>query len=82
MKQNILIGHGQYILELAMKWRMETLTQKEYQELNEWFFALEEKELGAPVEITVDIVEKRLHEQLFKNKKNDDQEEGPPHPWH
>jgi hypothetical protein len=82
MKQNTLIEHGQHILELARKWRMAMLSQQEYQELNAWFFALEEKELGPPFEITVDIVEKRLHEQLFKNKKNDDGEESPPHPWH
>jgi hypothetical protein len=82
MERKILIEHGQRILELAGKWCMENLSQQEYRELNTWYFALEERDLGPPLEITVDLVEKRLHEQLFKDKKNDDEEQGPAHPWH
>jgi len=43
---------------------------------------LEERELGPPLEITVDLVEKRLRERLYKNNKNGDEEQGPAHPWH
>ncbi|MDN3581471.1 hypothetical protein [Mucilaginibacter flavus] len=56
-----------HILSLAQKWRMNLLTEAELQELQAWYRSLEDKDLGLPVEMSVDKVEQRLHE-LLKNK--------------
>ena len=84
MQRNEPAGYSQRILELAQKWRTETIEDSEYRELNAWFYALEEKELGFPIELTVDLVEKRIHEYFLSNKKHNDESaaDAPPHPWH
>ena len=84
MKQNVSAGYGQRILELAQKWRTEMISEAEYLEFSGWFYGLEEKELGPPIELTVDLVEKRLHEQLYANKYDppENTADAPPHPWH
>jgi hypothetical protein len=84
MEPNKPAPYNQRILELVQKWRTETIEGLEYQELSAWFYALEEKELGPPIEITVELVEKRVHEQLRANKNNapESMNNAPTHPWH
>jgi hypothetical protein len=84
MEQNKPAAYNERILELVQKWRTETIEGYEYRELSAWFYALEEKELGPPIEITVELVEKRIHEQLHVNKmhKTKNTADAPPHPWH
>ena len=84
MEQNKPAAYNERILELVQKWRTETIEWLEYQELSAWFYALEEKELGPPIEITVELVEKRVHEQLHANKNDapESMNDAPPHPWH
>jgi len=84
MEPNKPAAYNERILELVQKWRTETIEGLEYQELSAWFYALEEKELGPPIEITVELVEKRVHEQLHVNKmhKIKNTANAPPHPWH
>jgi hypothetical protein len=62
-----LTDYNQCLVDLAQKWRTGQITEPEYQELDSWFRSLEAIPLGPPVEMAVEKLEKRLHEQLYKN---------------
>lgn len=70
------------VLDLAQRWRMDLLTEPEQSELETWFSSLEDTCLGAPLEMSVDALERRLH-QLFSNDKPElpDGEDAPLHPF-
>jgi len=69
------------ILDLAQRWRVALLNEAERNELETWFRSLEDCNLGVPTEMSVDQLEKRLH-QLFGNPfKEPDDNEGPPYPF-
>jgi hypothetical protein len=70
-----------HILLLAQKWRMNLITEIELKELENWYRALEDKDLGMPLEISVEKMEKRLHE-LFtqKIKSSNCNANSPPYP--
>lgn len=71
------------ILELAQLWRMNLLKKDEIMELETWFRSLEDKELGAPLEMSVDILEMRLHQLMAgKFQKPDGNDpDCPPYPF-
>lgn len=58
--------YKQCLVDLTQKWRTGQMTEAEYQELYNWYRSLEDIPLGPPVELTVDRLEKRLHEHLYK----------------
>lgn len=71
-----------HILLLAQKWRMNLITEAELRELENWYRALEDKDLGMPSELSVDNIEMRLH-QLFTKKikcNNSGNTDSPPYP--
>lgn len=61
--------YKQHLVDLAQKWRTGCITEADYQELDSWYRSLEDAPLGPPTEMAVDKLEKRLHEQLYKNVK-------------
>lgn len=74
-------AHHQYILELARKWMTGILMPVEQEELEAWYRSLEDRTLGSPIEMTIDRVEKRLHEQFEQDASSGmDQEDSPPYP--
>ncbi len=58
------------ILELAQLWRMNLLKKDEIIELETWSRPLEDKELGAPLEMSVDKLEMRLHQLMASKLKS------------
>ncbi|RVU00277.1 hypothetical protein EOD41_12395 [Mucilaginibacter limnophilus] len=77
-----LENYKTHILLLAQKWRLQMLTPEELQELHNWYRSLEDTDLEAPLEMSVDRVEKLLH-RLFSNNdrlKADDDSACPPYP--
>jgi hypothetical protein len=62
---------------------MNLITEIELRELENWYRALEDKDLGMPVELSVDIIEMRLH-QLFTKKikytNSSSNTDSPPYP--
>ncbi|WCT13385.1 hypothetical protein [Mucilaginibacter jinjuensis] len=83
MNQHDNTDQGRRVLDLVQKWRMQTLNDSENKELSTWFYALEGRELGGPIETTVNLVERRLHEQLYnKLSTSENNEQLNRHPWH
>ncbi|HEY8781188.1 MAG TPA: hypothetical protein VIM16_06215 [Mucilaginibacter sp.] len=70
------------IFDLAQRWRMNLLTEPETLKLETWFRSLEDTTLGPPLEMSVDAMERRLH-QLFNDDKHgwSDGADAPPHPF-
>jgi hypothetical protein len=64
-----LTDYNQRLVDLAQKWMTGFITEAEYLELDNWYRSWEDTSLGCPVEMTVDKLEKRLHEQLYRNIK-------------
>jgi len=62
----MLNDYNKNILEFAQKWRTGTISDQEMNMLNDWFYALEGVALSCPDEDTVENLEKRLHQQLWK----------------
>jgi len=74
-------GYKTRIHDLAQRWRIHLLTEPEKLELETWFRSLGDTSLGSPLEMSVDALEKRLH-QLFNNKDGQpDCDDGPPYPF-
>jgi len=69
------------ILDLAQRWRMDLLNEAERNELETWFRSLEDKSLGVHIEISVDQIEKRLHQLFGSPFKEPDDKDGPPYPF-
>ncbi len=69
------------ILDLAQRWRMDLLNEAERNELETWFRSLEDKSLGVHIEISVDQIEKRLHQMFEGGSKEQDKKSGPPYPF-
>lgn len=69
------------ILDLAQRWRMDLLSGAERDELETWFRSLEDTSLGVPVEMSVDQIEKRLHQMFESGSKEPDKKGGPPYPF-
>jgi len=71
------------ILGLAQLWRMNLLKKNEIVELETWFRSLEDKELGSPVEMTVDTLEMRLHQLIASKfiKPDENDPDCPPYPF-
>jgi hypothetical protein len=80
MPRTFLNKQNPQILELAQKWRTGTIDEDGFAILESWYFALENLPLGWPDELTVDKVEKRLHEQYFKPLPKDQRNDLQP-PW-
>lgn len=59
-------SYDQRIFYLAQLWKTCNMNDEEFEELNTWYQALEDTPLGPPDGVTVERVEKRLHEQLNK----------------
>ncbi|MGZ3754337.1 MAG: hypothetical protein ACXVAY_00240 [Mucilaginibacter sp.] len=69
------------ILDLVQRWRVDLLNEAERNELETLFRSLDDCSLGVPNEMSIDQLEKRLH-QLFGNPfKEPDDNEGPPNPF-
>jgi len=83
MEQKNTAIYGQRILALVQLWRTGNIGISDYRELNDWYQSLEDKEIGPPVELTVDIVEKGLHEQLHIDTGSNKSIDAyiPPNPW-
>ena len=69
-----------HIYTLAVKWRMNLLTDAECREFDQWFRMMEDTFLGAPVEMTVDMVEKRLHQMMGEIKPDFENPDAPKNP--
>jgi len=69
------------ILDLAQKWLLDLLTGAERLELEIWFRALEDENLGVPTELSVDKMERRLHQLFNGPSERLDLGYGPPHPF-
>jgi len=67
--------YKQRLVDLAQKWRTGRITEAEYLELDSWFRSLEDIPLGPPLEMAVEKLEKRLHEQLYKKVKPSERED-------
>jgi len=67
--------YKQHLVGLAQKWRTGWITEVGYQELDSWYRSLEDIPLGPPTEMAVDRLEKRLHEQLYKNLKSSERDD-------
>lgn len=77
-----LVNHTTHILVLAQKWRLNMLTPGELQELQNWYRSLEDNDLEAPLEMSVDRMGILLH-RLFSNNnhlKDNDGSACPPYP--
>jgi hypothetical protein len=64
-----LTDYNQRLVDLAQKWMTGFITEAEYLELDNWYRSWEDASLGYPIEMTIDKLEKRLHETLYKNLK-------------
>jgi len=64
------------ILDLAQRWRTNSLNAAEINELQNWFRSLEDQSLGIPVEMSVDLIEKRIHEMFESGSKRLDKKAG------
>jgi hypothetical protein len=71
-----LTDYNQRLVDLAQQWMTGFITESEYLELDNWYRSLEDAPLGCPIEMTVDKLEKRLHEQLYKNVKPPERDDG------
>jgi hypothetical protein len=69
------------ILDLAQRWRVDLLTQLERLELETWFRSLEDTDLGPPLEISIDSLERRLHQLFTEKTVKPTSDEGPPYPF-
>ncbi len=67
--------YKQRLTDLAQKWRTGWITDAEYMELDSWYRSLEDIPLGPPLEMAVEKLEKRLHEQLYKKVKPSERED-------
>lgn len=74
-------NHNDHILQLVQKWMTGIITVNEYAELDLWYRSLEDASIGSPMEMTIDRVEKRLHQQFWKQSKPSvDDPDCPPYP--
>jgi len=69
------------ILDLAQRWRVGLLTKEETVELEIWYRSLEDSHLGAPLEMSVDKLEMRLHQLMNSKSEKPDQDDTPPYPF-
>lgn len=67
-----LTVNGQYLFELALKWRTGNISDAELKTLNDWYYPLENAFLEFPDEISLDKLEKRLHDQFYKPQPRDE----------
>ncbi|WP_345954039.1 hypothetical protein [Mucilaginibacter sp. PAMB04168] len=74
-------AQNQRLVELTQRWMMGMMSKEEYQELNLWFRSLEDRELGGPDFVTVELVELRLHQRLMKEYKPNPDAENIRPPW-
>jgi len=69
------------ILRLAERWQLDSLSRFERLELETWFWAVEDESLGTPTELSIDKLERHLHQLFIGQSERQDLGDGPPHPF-